>query len=292
MDVEPMQVRRNLLHSTFGVPLRYRYSSSNVRERCGLKEDMVVESELKVGRRAESRTERRSKSKARQEPKLRMVLGSKRMWAGPESNVAGMEVENEIGIEIDIDRHRKKLVYVHAGAAAGIDYTAKLPAKKCRTTSAGPARLYTNRYRCVYHDPDFAPTFDSDSNLVLDSDPNTVFDLAPIAPTNSKVIGPVGVGRPYKERRGARPPSAPARPNSVAAFQRSPRDIRPLVIVLESLYVWWMHVQPPRDSQFHRAEVSRFPRPLSVRACSPHSPEMGVGVGALKKASDDVNRLK
>ncbi|GBP60197.1 hypothetical protein EVAR_81342_1 [Eumeta japonica] len=69
--------------------------------------------------------------------KLRTGLRSKRSTG---SKVAGIGIENDTGIEIDICRYnRRKIIYVHADAAAGINYyyTGKSPARKCRTTSSG-----------------------------------------------------------------------------------------------------------------------------------------------------------
>ncbi|GBP01087.1 hypothetical protein EVAR_2345_1 [Eumeta japonica] len=58
-------------------------------------------------------------------------------------SVTGIGMENENGIDIDIDQYKKKnLLYVHGGGFVGFNYADKLLSKKCRTTSAGQLELY------------------------------------------------------------------------------------------------------------------------------------------------------
>ncbi|GBP55413.1 hypothetical protein EVAR_45736_1 [Eumeta japonica] len=61
------------------------------------------------------------------------------------SSVSRIRIENDTGIENDINRYKRKKNYVHAGAAAGINYMSKSPTRKYRTTSAGQLVFYKNK---------------------------------------------------------------------------------------------------------------------------------------------------
>ncbi|GBP69310.1 hypothetical protein EVAR_57555_1 [Eumeta japonica] len=104
----------------------------------------VLEGRVRIESRKESRIENEIKIRTESENEIEI---EKEISVGNEcgdgiiiKSGTGVGIPNESWIEIDINRYerRKKSLYDHARGAAGINYTGKLPTRKCRATSAGP----------------------------------------------------------------------------------------------------------------------------------------------------------
>ncbi|GBP03228.1 hypothetical protein EVAR_89750_1 [Eumeta japonica] len=211
----------------------------------------VVESELKVGRRAESRTEPGSQSKARQEPKLRTVLGPKtnvgqdqnQMWLGWKS-------KTRPGLKLTLIDTEKKLVYVQLWV---LTIRPSYLQESAEQRLPGLLDFYTNRYWYIYHDPDFAPTFDS--NLALDSDPSSAFDLAP--PSSSLTSSPSSLSTLLPDVVREEVATLEIEGDRAGTCNRS-----------RVLYVWWMRAATtgPHNPPGRGQSVSKA---FECRACSP-----------------------